>query len=218
MPRNRSPLIRLGTALAVPFALAVPAALAILAVPPPGAAAAVPDGPELTASRSADLTSGAEITVTGSGFTPKTILFVALCDTAQPPGKACDTGNFARVTTDADGGLETTMTPEAVFGSTDCTATTCALMTNDPANPRDTANFARLAVTFAAPATPAPGSAPPATPAQGPAASAVPSAGAAAPDEAGGLSAGLVAVIAVVLLVLGVAALLAVRRRARRHS
>lgn len=104
--------------------------------------------PKLAASKSADVSSGSQITVTGTGFTPKTTLFLAICDTAQPPGKACDTGNFARVTTDAGGGLEATIKPVATFGATDCTATTCALMTNDPANPRDTSNYAQLPITF----------------------------------------------------------------------
>ncbi|MEV0970826.1 neocarzinostatin apoprotein domain-containing protein [Microtetraspora glauca] len=189
MPCSRSARARLVTALAITFAIAPPLA---------GEAAAAPAKPELTASQSTDLAPGTEITVTGTGFTPKTTLFVALCDTKQPPGKACDTGSFARVTTDADGGLETTMTPAAVFGSTDCTATTCALMTNDPANPRDTANFTQLPLTFAAAsgATESPAAdSPPTSPAT--TTDAAPSA---ATDDDGGIPLPLIVVIAVVVL------------------
>ncbi|WP_433360051.1 neocarzinostatin apoprotein domain-containing protein [Streptosporangium sp. CA-115845] len=183
-----------------------------------GEAAAAPDKPKLTASQTEDLASGTEITVTGKGFTPKTTLFVALCDTKQPPGKACDTANFARVTTDADGGLETTMTPGAVFGPTDCTVTTCALMTNDPANPRDTANFTQLPLTFAA-AAPSPAAssvAPAETPAVVPS-STTPAASPVASDEDGGTSVPLIVVIAVVLLAVIVTTIFLMRRRGTKH-
>ncbi|GLX02559.1 neocarzinostatin apoprotein domain-containing protein [Microtetraspora sp. NBRC 16547] len=206
MPRNRSPRAWLVTALAVILALAFPLA----------GEATAQGKPKLTASQSADLTPGTEITVTGTGFTPKTTLFVALCDTKQPPGKACDTGNFARVTTDAEGRLETTMTPVAVFGSTDCAATTCALMTNDPANPRDITNFTQLPLTFAAgAASPAASVAPAEPPASAP--ESTPSTASAAADDGGAPSVVLIVVIAVVLLVVAVAVVLFVRGRAARH-
>ncbi|MEV4244234.1 neocarzinostatin apoprotein domain-containing protein [Streptosporangium canum] len=172
----------------------------------PGPAAAGAQ-PQLTASPSADLSSGSEITVTGTGFTPKTVLFLAICDTKQPPGKACDTGNFARVTTDADGRLEAKIKSVATFGATDCTATACALMTNDPANPRDTRNYAQLPLTFqAAQATP---STTPNTqrPAVSPAAAAA---------EEGGPNTMLIAALGIAagLLIVGVVVLVRRRRTA----
>lgn len=173
-----------------------------------GPAAAANAKPELTASQSSDLTAGTEITVTGTGFTPKTGLFLAVCDTKQPPGKACDTGNFARATTDADGKLEVKIKPVATFGTTDCTATTCALMTNDPANPRDTRNFAQLAITFAATQA-SPAGSPGSPPAQQPAASP-----AMAPAGNGGSNTlPLVGAVIVVVLVIAVAVVLVRRRR-----
>lgn len=172
--------------------------------PSPAAAGAQP---QLTASQSADLASGSEITVTGTGFTPKTALFLAICDTKQPPGKACDTGNFARVTTDADGGLEAKIKPVATFGATDCAATACALMTNDPANPRDTRNYAQLPITFqAAQAAPSTAPSPPAA-AQQPVASPA----AAAEEESSNTMLIVVLGIAAVLLITG--AVVLVRRR-----
>ncbi|WP_214316870.1 neocarzinostatin apoprotein domain-containing protein [Nonomuraea sediminis] len=184
------------------WTVALVTALAVVA----GPAAAANAKPELTASQSSDLTAGTEITVTGTGFTPKTALFLAVCDTKQPPGKACDTGNFARATTDGDGKLEVKIKPVATFGATDCTATTCALMTNDPANPRDTHNFAQLAITFAA-APASPGS--PA--AQQPAAS--PVVAPAAADDGGSNTLPLIGVGIVVVLLVVVAIVLVRRRR-----
>ncbi|MFE3454206.1 neocarzinostatin apoprotein domain-containing protein [Nonomuraea sp. NPDC059194] len=186
--------------------------------PSPAAAGAQP---ELTASQSADLSSGSEITVTGTGFAPKTALFLAICDTRQPPGKACDTGNFARVTTDADGRLEAKVKPVATFGATDCTATACALMTNDSANPRDTRNYAQLPITFqAAQATPSTAPSSPAAtqqPAtQQPAAQQPAASPAAAAEEESGSNTMLVVVlgIAAVLLITGMVVLVRRRRTA----
>ncbi|WP_433413038.1 neocarzinostatin apoprotein domain-containing protein [Microtetraspora malaysiensis] len=205
MLRNRSPRTWL-VALAVTFAVTLPLAM--------GTATAAAK-PKLTASQTTDLTSGTEITVTGTGFTPKATLFVALCDTAQPPGKACDTGNFARVKTDGEGRLETTMTPVAVFGGTDCTVTTCALMTNDPANPRDVTDFTQLPLTFAAASSPAPSAAPVESAASGgtsaPAASSA--ASSATSDEDAGPSVLIIVITVIVILVLAAAVVLFVRRR-----
>ncbi|MEU8249673.1 neocarzinostatin apoprotein domain-containing protein [Nonomuraea sp. NPDC048916] len=187
------------------WAIALLTALALTSGP-----AAAGTQPELTVAPAEGVAPGGEVTVTGAGFTPETVLFLALCDTGQPPGKACDTGNFARVTTGADGGLKAKIKLAATFGTTDCAATTCALMTNDPANPRDTRDFAQAPVTFAAPAaaTSAPAASPPTS---APAAS--PAAAAETTDD-GGPDTLLVAGIAVAVLVLiGVAVLLVRRRR-----
>ncbi|GGT16853.1 neocarzinostatin apoprotein domain-containing protein [Nonomuraea spiralis] len=188
--------------------LTLTVALTCALVAAAGPAAATAAGPELTASQSTDLSPGSEITVTGTGFTPKTALFLAICDTKQPPGKACDTGNFTKVATDTGGKLEAKIKPAATFGATDCTNTTCALMTNDPANPRDTRNYAQLPITFAT-AQGAPSSAPGTPAAQEPAAS--PAAAPAADDSGSNtmLMAGIG--IAAVLVVAGV--VVVVRRR-----
>ncbi|WP_433346752.1 neocarzinostatin apoprotein domain-containing protein [Microtetraspora malaysiensis] len=205
MPRNRSPRMW-PAALAVAFAVTLPLA---------AGTATASAKPKLTASQTTDLTSGTEITVTGTGFTPKTTLFVALCDSAQPPGKACDTGNFARVKTDAEGKLETKMTPAAVFGGTDCAATTCALMTNNPANPRDVTDFTQLPLTFAAASSPAPSAAPveSAAPAPAPEGSSAPAASSATSDEDTGPSVLTIVITVVVVLVLAAAVVLFMRRR-----
>lgn len=124
-------------------------AVALLAASPLTAAAAAADAkPEITLTPSGDLTPGAEITVRGTGFEPGKLLFVALCDTGKPLGSACDTGHYAKATTGADGSLNTKLKAVASFGDTDCAKASCALMTNDPADPRSTRNYVTAPVTF----------------------------------------------------------------------
>ncbi|NVI92780.1 neocarzinostatin apoprotein domain-containing protein [Actinomadura sp. BRA 177] len=122
-------------------------AAAVLAASSPAAAAADAK-PEITVTPSENLAAGTEISVQGTGFEPETLLFVAVCDSAKPLGSACDTGNYAKATTGADGTLSTKLKVVPTFGDTDCAKTSCALMTNDPADPKSTRNYVTASLTF----------------------------------------------------------------------
>ncbi len=111
-------------------------------------AAAADAKPEITVTPSENLAAGTEISVQGTGFEPETLLFVAVCDSAKPLGSACDTGNYAKATTGADGTLSTKLKVVPTFGDTDCAKTSCALMTNDPADPKSTRNYVTASLTF----------------------------------------------------------------------
>ncbi|MFI0349106.1 neocarzinostatin apoprotein domain-containing protein [Actinomadura sp. 9N407] len=143
------PAIRPVPAWARPLAaslLAAALAPATLATTTASASAAKP---ELTVTPSGDLAAGTRITVKGTGFEAEKILFVAVCDSKKPLGAACDTGNYAKATTGADGSLSAKLKAVPVYGDTDCTKTSCALMTNDPADPTSTRNFVTVPLTFA---------------------------------------------------------------------
>lgn len=159
MPRTRPRSRRLAT---LPAAAA---ALLLTAVPH----AVAQPGPTLTVPQASSVAAGKPLTVTGEGFTPDTLLFVTICDPKQPPGRACDMGDFAQATTDGSGKLTATLTANATFGTTDCTTTACAVMTNDPAHPRETRNFAQAPIVFAGSSPTAAGPSPSASPSNSPA-------------------------------------------------
>lgn len=128
---------------------ALPAAAAAALLLTTAGHVAAQDRPTLTSPQASSAVAGRTLTVTGEGFTPDTLLFVTVCDTKEPPGRACDMGDFAQATTDASGRLKTSFTANAVFGSTDCATTVCAVMTNDPAHSRDVRNVATVPLKFA---------------------------------------------------------------------
>ncbi|MEU8803840.1 neocarzinostatin apoprotein domain-containing protein [Spirillospora sp. NPDC048819] len=172
------------------------------ALPALTATASAAAKPEITVTPSENLADGGEISVRGSGFTPGTLLFVAVCDTAKPLGGSCDTGNYSKATTGDDGSLSTKLKVVQVFGDTDCAKTSCALMTNDPANPRDTRNFVTVPLTFAGGTSGAP------TAASTPAGQAAP----AAREDDGGSGGMLLAAGAVALLIVAGVVVFLVRR------
>ena len=103
------------------------AALALSPLVPAGAAPA----PELKVSRSADLTEGQTITVTGDGFRPglKSVA-VGLCREGYTNGlKDCDLGGGATfVNVDAKGKLpEVKLTAHAKFSGIDCMTQQCVI-------------------------------------------------------------------------------------------
>ncbi|MGR6999660.1 neocarzinostatin apoprotein domain-containing protein [Yinghuangia aomiensis] len=137
--------------------------------------------------------AGENVTVTGKGFAPGIQVFVAVCDPAQPAGKACDMANYKMATVDAGGGFVADVKLVAKFGQTDCTATPCAVQTSRMGNGKDRTQEALAAIGFTggvAPTLPskpqenagAPGATAPAGAASAPAAAA-PSAAAPAPAD-----------------------------------
>lgn len=141
------PTLRPCPAWARPLPAVPVIAAAALALAAPAYAAADAK-PQITVTPAGNLASGTEITVRGSGFEPGTLLFVAVCDSGKPLGSACDTGNYAKATTGTDGSLSAKLKVVPLYGDTDCAKTSCALMTNDPANPRSTRNFVTAPLTF----------------------------------------------------------------------
>lgn len=204
------PALRPSPSWVRPLSAAPLAAAAVLAAVLPAAtanAAAAPK-PEITVTPAENLASGTEITVKGSGFEPGTLLFVAVCDSKKPLGSACDTGNYAKATTADDGSLSTKLKVVPVFGDTDCAKTSCALMTNDPANPRSTRNYVSAPITFAS------GGATSGAPAVAPSASGRTTPAAATDDDGGG-SGGMLLVggAAAIVIVAGVVIFLVRRGR-----
>ncbi|GAA4972834.1 hypothetical protein GCM10023205_43910 [Yinghuangia aomiensis] len=210
------------------FAVACLAAALVL-----GAAPAHAEGAALTVSKSTGLDpAGENVTVTGKGFAPGIQVFVAVCDPAQPAGKACDMANYKMATVDAGGGFVADVKLVAKFGQTDCTATPCAVQTSRMGNGKDRTQEALAAIGFTggvAPTLPskpqenagAPGAGAPAGAASAPAAAA-PSGAASAPadnaaassdDDSDSNTGLIIGVVAGVVVVAGGAGVFFFRRR-----
>ncbi|MFE9101149.1 neocarzinostatin apoprotein domain-containing protein [Actinomadura geliboluensis] len=110
--------------------IAIALAAALLGAPTLPAAGAAP-APELRVSRSADLTEGETITVTGSGFRPglKSVA-VGLCREGYTNGlKDCDLGGGATFVNIGAGGAlpEVELKARAKFNGIDCTSRQCVI-------------------------------------------------------------------------------------------
>lgn len=94
---------------------------------------------------------GQQITVTGSGYVAGTELYVSVCDTAKPPGSACDLPDAAQVTVAGDGTFSTPLMAKGSFGTTDCLDGTaiCGVVTSNKNNGADPAAYGSTHVTFA---------------------------------------------------------------------
>ena len=147
---SRGSMSRVLVAGAATAALAI-GALAMTAAPASAAAA-------VTASQTSDLVyAGQQVTVKGTGYVAGTTLYVTVCDTAKPPGSACDfsPANFAEATVDASGAFTADITAKGSFGApgpaTDCLdgVATCAIVTSNKINPGDFASYVTLPITFA---------------------------------------------------------------------
>ncbi|TDC70247.1 hypothetical protein E1200_05990 [Actinomadura sp. GC306] len=108
------------------------AALALVpAAPAAPAGTAAPPAPELHVSRSADLTPGETITVTGTGFRPGLkAVAVGLCREGYTNGlKDCDLGGGATfVNIDAHGALpKVTLKARPEFSGIDCMTRQCVI-------------------------------------------------------------------------------------------
>lgn len=197
-----------------------------------GATPAHAEGAALTVSKSTGLDpAGETVTVTGKGFAPGIQVFVAVCDPAQPAGKACDMANYKMATVDQGGGFVADVKLVAKFGQTDCTATPCAVQTSRMGNGKDRTQEALAAIGFTggvAPTLPAkpqenaggPGASAPAAGAPAPSAPAAasPSGAAAAPaassdDDSDSNTGLIIGVVAGVVVVAGGVGVFFFRRR-----
>ncbi|HVX22089.1 MAG TPA: HtaA domain-containing protein [Acidimicrobiales bacterium] len=117
--------------------------------------------PSTTASQTTGLDpTGQTVTVTGTGFEPGITLYVVNCDADIPAGAACDFGNVAFATTDADGDFTVPVTVQAHFGTgpsaTDCFSASvdCAIQTSKVGDGEDRTQESTLPIDFAVPPTP----------------------------------------------------------------
>lgn len=144
------PVSRLRSGL-VAAAVAVVALLSV-----PGTAAAEPT---LTVSPSSGLDpDGAFVVVSGWGYPANAQLFVMQCRSTSTDDHVCNSVGLRKVTTDANGNFTANaMRLVARFGATDCTTTACSVMTSAVSGHSGDRSLDRAtAVTFAAPAQPAP--------------------------------------------------------------
>lgn len=102
----------------------------------------------LTLSPGGPYTSGQSVTVNGTGYLANHQLFIVHCNPAVPAGGACDMGAFKQVTTDANGAFTVSVVLNSKFGSTDCSAVQCAVMTSSVTNPRDRTQEGRANTSF----------------------------------------------------------------------
>lgn len=114
--------------------------------------------PSLVVSPSSGLDpAGAFVVVSGSGFEPNSQLFVMQCRSTSTDDHTCNSVGLRKVTTDASGSFTANaMRLVGRFGATDCTTTTCSVMTSAVSNHSDNRSQDRVAaISFAAPAPPA---------------------------------------------------------------
>lgn len=186
---------RFATVAALSLATAV--TLALLA---PGLASAL--APSMTVTPSSELTSGQEIQVTASGFTPDLSIVIAQCGPVVTDISDCDVPGAKFVTTDAAGNASATLA--AIVGvvgdkANPCDADhPCLVIASEP-TPDPAAQRTETKVTFAG----------------APAAVTSPASSAAAKSgSSSSSSTGVIAGIVAAVLVAGVAVALVLRRRA----
>jgi hypothetical protein len=111
--QSYSKLQSIGTTVA---AIALGATVFGLASNP--AHAASDTGATISVDPSASLSDGQTVNVTGSGFTPGSIIFIGQCKSATE-STACDLGSVTGTTATADGTISSTFTVHSGFDATD---------------------------------------------------------------------------------------------------